>query len=62
MWLRTGLMLRWLVPTTNILALAMLVLVNLGLRVTLLCPPWVPVISIFVLIRPSGAGATEPGC
>jgi hypothetical protein len=55
-WLRTGLMPRWLVSTTYLLALAMLVIVNLSLWVTLLFPTWVLVVSIYVLIRPSGAG------
>jgi hypothetical protein len=55
-WLRTGLMPRWLVATTYLLALAMLVIVNLNLWVTLLFPTWVLVVSIYVLIRPSGAG------
>ena len=56
MWLRTGLMPRWLVSTTYLLALAMLVVVNLSLWVTLLFPTWVLVVSSYVLVRPSGAG------
>jgi len=55
-WLRTGLMPRWLVSTTYLLALAMLVIVNLSLWVTLLFPTWVLVVSSYVLVRPSGAG------
>jgi hypothetical protein len=55
-WLRTGLMPGWLVATTYLLALSMLVIVNLSLWVTLLFPMWVLVVSIYVLIRPSGAG------
>ena len=53
-WLRTGLMPRWLVATTYLLALAMLAIVNLSLWVTLLFPTWVLVVSSYVLVRPSG--------
>jgi hypothetical protein len=56
-WLRTGLLPRWLVATTYLLALAMLVIVNLSLWVTLLFPAWVLVVSTYVLSRPDGAGA-----
>jgi hypothetical protein len=56
MWLRTGLMPRWLVATTYLLALAMLVIVSLSLWVTLLFPAWVLAVSLHVLIRPSSAG------
>jgi hypothetical protein len=55
-WFRTGLMPRWLVATTYLLALAMLVIVNLNLWVTLLFPAWVLAVSLHVLIRPSSAG------
>jgi hypothetical protein len=55
-WFRTGLMPRWLVATTCLLALAMLVIVNLSLWVTLLFPAWVLAVSIHVLVRPSSAG------
>jgi hypothetical protein len=55
-WLRTGLMPRWLVATTYLLALAMLVIVSLSLWVTLLFPAWVLAVSLHVLIRPSSAG------
>jgi hypothetical protein len=55
-WLRTGLMPRWLVVTTYLLALTMLVIVNLSLWVTLLFPAWVLAVSVHVLIRPSSAG------
>jgi hypothetical protein len=55
-WLRTGLMPRWLVVTTYLLALTMLVIVNLSLWVTLLFPAWVLAVSVHVVIRPSSAG------
>jgi hypothetical protein len=59
-WLRTGLMPRWLVATTYLLALAMLVIVNLSLWVTLLFPAWVLAVSLHVLFRPSSAGGGRP--
>jgi hypothetical protein len=55
-WLRTGLMPRWLVATTFLLALAMLVIATMSLWVTLLFPAWVLAVSTYVLIRPSSAG------
>lgn len=55
-WLRTGLMPRWLVAMTYLLALAMLVIVNLSLWVTLVFPTWVLVVSIDILVRPRDAG------
>jgi hypothetical protein len=51
-----ALMPRWLVVTTFLLALAMLVIVTLSLWVTLLFPAWVLAVSAYVLIRPSSAG------
>jgi hypothetical protein len=55
-WFRTGLMPRWLVVTTFLLALAMLVIATMSLWVTLLFPTWVLTVSTYVLIRPSSAG------
>ena len=55
-WLRTGLMPRWLVVTTFLLALAMLVIASMSLWVTLLFPAWVLTVSTYVLIRPRSAG------
>lgn len=48
-WLRTGLMPRWLTVTTYLLALALLLVVNLSLWVTLIFPAWVTLISLFIL-------------
>jgi hypothetical protein len=56
-WLRTGLMPRWLVATTFLLALAMLVIVNLSLWVTLIFPVWVFVVSVYVLVERGDAGS-----
>jgi hypothetical protein len=55
-WLRTGLMPRWLVATTYVLAVALLVIASLNLWVTLLFPAWVLAVSIHVLVRPGSAG------
>ena len=53
-WWRTGLMPRWLVMVTYLLALALLVIINLNLWVALIFPAWVFVISVFKLVT------TEP--
>ena len=50
-WLRTGLMPRWLVLATYLLALALLVLTTLSVWATLLFPGWVLVISVLFLLR-----------
>jgi Na+/phosphate symporter len=48
-WLRTGLMPRWLVITTYLLALILLIVVSFSLWVTLAFPIWVFVISAYIL-------------
>lgn len=55
-WLRTGLMPRWLVAMIYLLALAMLMIVDLSLWVTRVFPAWVLAVSTYVLIRPNSAG------
>lgn len=50
-WLRTGLMLRWLALLTNALALALLVVTTLSLWVYMVCPAWVLGVSTLFLIR-----------
>lgn len=50
-WLRTGLMPRWLAVITYLLALALLLVTNLSLWVPLIFPAWVLLISVFILIR-----------
>ncbi|RVW05708.1 hypothetical protein [Rhodococcus xishaensis] len=49
-WLRTGLMPRWLAVTTYVLALTLLLVVSLSLWVTLVFPAWVLVISVYILV------------
>ncbi|TQC46500.1 hypothetical protein EEB14_26095 [Rhodococcus sp. WS4] len=48
-WLRTGLMPRWLAIATYLLSLALLVVVSFSLWVTLVFPAWVMVISVYIL-------------
>lgn len=48
-WLRTGLMPRWLALATYVLALLLLLVVSLNLWVVLVFPAWVFTISVFIL-------------
>lgn len=48
-WLRTSLMPRWLAVVTYSLALALLVVVDYSLWITLVFPAWVFLISLFIL-------------
>lgn len=48
-WIRTGLMPRWLAMVTYLLALALLVVVNYSTWVTLVFPAWVLLISLLIL-------------
>lgn len=48
-WLRTGLMPRWLALATYVLALLLLLVVSLNLWVVLIFPAWVFAISVFIL-------------
>jgi hypothetical protein len=49
-WLRTGLMPRWLALVSYVLALVQLVVINLSLWVTLIFPIWVFIISVVKLM------------
>ena len=49
-WLRTGLMPRWLVILTYLLALSLLIIINLSLWITLIFPAWVIIISVETLV------------
>ena len=58
-WLQTATMSRWLAFFTYALALVMLVSISLSVWFTLLFPPWVLVVSVYILIgdlrkRPAG--------
>jgi len=48
-WWRTGLMPRWLVILTYLLAVSLLIIINLSLWVTLIFPAWVMIISVKIL-------------
>lgn len=48
-WIRTGLMPRWLTILTYLLALALLMVVNFNVWVTLIFPAWVTLVSLFIL-------------
>jgi hypothetical protein len=52
-WLRTGLMARWTVVFTYLLALALLLMIDLSLWVQLVFPAWTLLISSLILIRSS---------
>ena len=49
-WLRTGLMPRWMVILTYLLAVSLLIIINLSLWVTLIFPAWVLIISVETLV------------
>jgi hypothetical protein len=49
-WLRTGVMPRWIVVSSYVLALALLVVTSLSLWVTLVFPIWVAIVSLFILM------------
>jgi hypothetical protein len=57
-WLRTGLMPRWIVVLTYLLALVLLVVISLSLWVAFVFPAWAFMVSVFVLLRP-GLTAAE---
>ena len=49
-WLRTGLMPRWLAVVTYLLALALLLVTTVSLWVTLVFPAWVLLVSVLILL------------
>jgi hypothetical protein len=55
-WLRTGLMPRWLVVLTYVLALTLIVSAEASMWLTLAFPVWVLIVSVLFLVR---AGAFE---
>jgi hypothetical protein len=62
-WIRTGLMPKWLAILTYLFAATLLIVVSRSLWVTLVFPAWVCGISVFILTRTSvahpGARTTE---
>ena len=51
MWLRTGVMPKWLAIVTYAVALVLLVVTTLSLWVTLIFPAWVLGVSILILVQ-----------
>jgi hypothetical protein len=49
-WLRTGLIPRWLVVLTYLLAGTLLIIINLSIWITLIFPVWVIIISVETMI------------
>ncbi|PEG35599.1 hypothetical protein CQY20_21295 [Mycolicibacterium agri] len=58
-WLRTGLMPRWLSVTTYVLALGLILASDITMWLTLAFPAWVLVVSVLLLAR-AGLVAREP--
>ena len=50
-WLKTGLMPRWLVVVTYLVALGLLVASDISMWLTLAFPIWVLVVSLLLLVR-----------
>lgn len=50
-WLKTGLMPRWLVAVTYLVALGLIVVSDLSMWITLAFPVWVLVVSALLLVR-----------
>jgi hypothetical protein len=50
-WLRTGVLPRWLALITFLLALILLTIINLSVWVTLIFPGWVFMISVYFLVE-----------
>lgn len=59
-WLRTGLMPRWLAGLTYALALVLLSVTTLSLWTTLVFPAWVLLVSMLFLIRSFTADSEKP--
>lgn len=51
MWLRTGVMPRWLAFVTYAVALVLLVVTTVSLWATLIFPVWVFVVSVLILVQ-----------
>lgn len=50
-WVRTGVMPRWLALVTYALALGLLLTISLSIWVTLIFPTWVFIVSVFILVK-----------
>ena len=54
-WLRTGVMPRWIALSSYVVAFVLLVVTSLSLWFTLIFPAWALVVSLFILLRPVAA-------
>ena len=71
-WLKTGLMPRWLVGVTYLVAVGLLLASDISMWITLAFPTWVLVVSVLLLVRAgvidldrdvlSAAGASAGKC
>jgi hypothetical protein len=59
-WLKTGLMPRWLVMTTYAVVVAVIIAADVSMWITLAFPAWVLLVSLFVLNR-AGVIDLDPG-
>lgn len=59
-WLRTGLMPRWLVGVTYLLALTLLVVTTFSLWTPLVFPCWVFLVSVLILARSFASPGPDP--
>ncbi|WP_019970347.1 hypothetical protein [Mycobacterium sp. 141] len=61
-WLKTGLMPRWLVWSTYAMAVALLIAADVSLWLALVFPAWVLVVSLLLLVRAGviGGGQEQP--
>jgi hypothetical protein len=50
-WLKTGLMPRWLVGVTYLVAVGLLLASDISMWITLAFPVWVLVVSVLLLMR-----------
>ena len=50
-WLKTGLMPRWLVGVTYLVALGLILASDISMWLTLAFPVWVLVVSVLLLVR-----------
>ena len=58
-WLKTGLMPRWLVFSTYAMAVALLIAADVSLWLALVFPVWVLVVSVLLLVRAGVIGESR---
>ncbi len=58
-WRRTGIMPRWLVGATYLVALCLLVITSLSVWIAMVFPGWVLLVSVYVLLHVRGSGPQE---